>query len=146
MSSSEWDGDYVVAAFIFTRCPMLEMCPATVKRLQKLAVKLDEAGVENYKLLAITMDPEWDTPSVLNAYAKSMEAQGITFLTGPWLTMRDLFRQFGLVVKPNANVVLEHTMMVALIGTDGKFLIKTDAIGWSLDTFYDKILADAKAQ
>jgi len=144
MRSREWKGNYIVAAFIFTRCPKPEMCPATVRRLKALAVKLDEAGVKNYKLAGITMDPAWDTPSVLNAYARNMKADGVTFLTGPWRTMRDLFRQFGIVVKPNSLVILEHTMMIALIDPDGKFLIKDDAKTWSLDTFYDKIVSDAK--
>jgi len=144
--SSDWDGDYVVAAFIFTRCTDLDMCPATVKRLQELADKLDKADVHNYKLLGITMDPEYDTPSVLNLYAKGHKAEGITFLTGPWLTMRDLFRLFGITVNPDANKILEHSMMIALIGTDGEYLIKDNTMEWSLDTFYDKIMADLKGE
>ena len=144
MRTSEWKGNYIVAAFIFSRCPMPEMCPATVGRLQDLAAKLNEAGVSNIKLAAITMDPVWDTPSVLNAYAKNMKANGVTFLTGPWQTMRDLFRQFGLVVQPDSRVILKHTMMTALIGPDGKFLIKDDTMGWSLDKFYEAIVADTK--
>ena len=60
------------------------------------------------------------------------------------MTMKDLFRQFGIVVKPDSRVMLQHTMMTALISPNGKFLIKDDTKGWSLEKFYDAIIADAK--
>jgi protein SCO1/2 len=68
-----------VADFIFTRCGA--SCPMMTQRLARLEGELPEdLGV---RLVSFTVDPEYDTPEVLQRYAESFGAPGRwLFLTG----------------------------------------------------------------
>jgi protein SCO1/2 len=68
-----------IADFIFTRCP--SSCPMMTSRMAKLNRKLaDDLPVH---LVSISVDPETDTPAVLQRYAESYQAPDRwLFLTG----------------------------------------------------------------
>ena len=68
-----------VAGFVFTRCS--GPCPkitGTMRRLQ------DELSGVDARLVSFSVDPEWDTPDVLRAYADAVGAdrERWWFLTG----------------------------------------------------------------
>jgi protein SCO1/2 len=75
-------GKVWMAGFIFTRCPTI--CPAitaTMSRVQHRA-----RGIENeFRLVSFSVDPEYDTPAVLTAYAAQHRASPRMwrFVTGP---------------------------------------------------------------
>ncbi|MCA9492381.1 MAG: copper-binding protein [Myxococcales bacterium] len=87
--------------FIYTRCPIPEYCPATVAKL----AALQEVMPEQARLVAVTMDPEYDSPGVLKAYAKEHGA-----VSGKW--------DFGLV----PDEVLVGVAEKAGLRVDGKGL------------------------
>ncbi len=73
-----------IAGFIFTRCSGI--CPAMTARMARLQSQLPAS----YRLLSITVDPEYDTEVVLKRYAKQTGAgPRWIFLTGP---REDLYR------------------------------------------------------
>lgn len=74
-------GDIWVAAFIFTRCQ--GPCPTITTRMAKLGKMLRERN--RAKLVSITVDPDYDTPTILSRYAESFRADSKRwlFLTGP---------------------------------------------------------------
>lgn len=78
---SDLEGQVWVASFIFTRCPSI--CPKLTSRMAELSERTK--GLDDVKLVTITVDPENDTPDVLAAYAKGYHADPArwTFLTGP---------------------------------------------------------------
>ena len=69
-----------VASFVFTRCT--GPCPRVVSTLRELQRRLDPASPA--RIVTFSVDPEHDTPDVLAAYARSLEADPArwTFLTG----------------------------------------------------------------
>jgi protein SCO1/2 len=74
-------GKVWVANFVFTRCP--SVCPMLTAKFQAVQKKLaDVAGV---RYVSISVDPEYDTPAVLNEYAQRFSADPSrwSFLTGP---------------------------------------------------------------
>jgi protein SCO1/2 len=79
-----------LADFVFTRCAA--SCPLISLRMQRLDRELPpDLGV---RLVSFTVDPDYDTPQVLEAYAKSYAAPGRwLFLTGPREQLHDLIRQ-----------------------------------------------------
>lgn len=79
VTESDTAGDVWVAAFIFTRCP--SSCPRISATMKSLQGPLLKAGV---RLASISVDPEYDTPAVLDRYAKGLGADpaGWRFLTG----------------------------------------------------------------
>ena len=80
--SKELAGHVWVAGFMFTRCPTI--CPvitATMGRIQHRS-----RGIHNgFRLVSFSVDPTYDTPQVLAAYARQNKASPRVwrFLTGP---------------------------------------------------------------
>lgn len=91
-------GKPYVADFIFTSCP--GVCPVLSKRMQEFAATVPTGEVN---LVSVSVDPETDTPDVLEAYAQKHDA-GETwyFLTG---TRDDVHR----LVKDGFQLVLDDS-------------------------------------
>ncbi|MDB4954326.1 MAG: electron transport protein SCO1/SenC [Myxococcales bacterium] len=75
-------GHATIVSFVFTRCDLI--CPVTSMRMENIQEKtFDAAG--RVKLLSFTVDPDYDTPERLTAYAKRYHANPTQwrFVTGP---------------------------------------------------------------
>ena len=72
-------GSIWIADFIFTHCP--GMCPMLSQRMSRLQTTLHNEPV---RLLSFSVDPERDTPQVLQRYAQRYHADALRwlFLTG----------------------------------------------------------------
>ncbi|REA57680.1 SCO family protein [Dyadobacter luteus] len=70
-----------VADFFFTTCPTI--CPVMKKQMLTVYEKFKDNP--ELMILSHTIDPEHDTPSVLNTFAKDLNVTGTQwqFLTGP---------------------------------------------------------------
>jgi len=89
-----------VADFIFTRCPA--SCPLMTARMARLNRELpDDLAV---RLVSISVDPEHDTPQVLQRYAESFKAPDRwLFLTGGKQEIYQLSRKgfkLGIEIPP----------------------------------------------
>jgi protein SCO1/2 len=75
-------GHPTIVSFIFTRCDTI--CPVTSMTMGKIQDKTFDAG-ERIKLLSISVDPTYDTPPRLAAYATRYHADPARwrFITGP---------------------------------------------------------------
>jgi len=87
-------GKYWVANFIFTRCT--GMCPTLTARMASLDQAMYQAmsRANDVLLVSFSVDPDWDTPSVLGRYAgeHGAEPSRWLFLTG---SREDLYRLIG---------------------------------------------------
>jgi protein SCO1/2 len=63
----------VALTFIYTRCPQPEFCPAMITRLQQLQAALGEPA-DPVRIVAVTLDPAYDTPEILSAFAAQVGA------------------------------------------------------------------------
>jgi protein SCO1/2 len=69
--SSELRGKVWMAGFIFTRCPTI--CPAITARMAKIQHRA--RGIEErFRLVSFSVDPLYDTPERLAAYARQHRA------------------------------------------------------------------------
>ena len=89
-----------IADFVFTRCPA--SCPMMTARMAKLNRELpDDLDV---RLVSVSVDPEHDTPEVLQRYAQSYQAPDRwLFLTGGKDEIYRLSRQgfkLGIDIPP----------------------------------------------
>jgi protein SCO1/2 len=75
-------GKIIVADFFFTRCGTI--CPKMSVQMQQLQFKLDDDAFDDVLFLSHTVDPENDTPEVLDEYARKLQADTARwkFLTG----------------------------------------------------------------
>ena len=76
-------GHPTIVDFVFTRCDTI--CPVVSARMQRLQERLGDPKAEAVKLLSISVDPIYDTPDKLAAYAERFGAkpEKWKFLTGP---------------------------------------------------------------
>src|SRR5205823_2461056 len=62
---SDFRGGPVAIDFIYTRCPMPDVCP----RLSANFARLQKRFGNRITLFSVTIDPEYDTPTVFAEYA-----------------------------------------------------------------------------
>jgi protein SCO1/2 len=81
LSRADLLGKVWVVDFFFTRCP--GPCPVMSSRMAEISKELKKA--KDVRLVSVSIDPENDTPAVLSAYAKRLNADPSrwSFLTGP---------------------------------------------------------------
>lgn len=101
-SDKDTEGKILVVDFFFTRCTTI--CPRMSAQMQQLQLRLDEPRYDDVLFLSHTVDPEHDTPEVLKAYAKRLQADSTRwkFLTGH---APDIYRQgnLGYLLTANAD-------------------------------------------
>ncbi len=140
VSPTRFRGKQIVMNFIFTRCPVLTMCPAATERMMALQKAAREAGVENLELISITLDPDFDTPGVLREYAevRGIDTSNFSFLTGPESAIKDLLRQFGVIAYFEGSI-LQHTLATLLINESGRIVHRADGSSWNVDEFVERM-------
>lgn len=111
-------GRVVAVNFIYTRCPLPEVCPRLAANFARLQKRF--AG-QKVMLLSITLDPQYDTVPVLAEYAKTWRADGQTWhlLTGELNSVATVAARFGMVYWPEQGL-LTHTSMTGVIDQQGR--------------------------
>lgn len=93
LTSESLKGQVWIASFFFSRCPSI--CPVQQADFQKILGHVDDLKSPDKKpirLISFTVDPEFDTPEVLKAYAKKRGADPSlwTFATGDEAKLKEL--------------------------------------------------------
>lgn len=111
-------GKVVAVNFIYTRCPLPEVCPRLASHFARLQKRF--AGTE-VRLLSVTLDPQYDTVAVLDEYARKWRADGLVWhlLTGELAKVAKVAAQFGMVYWPEQGL-LTHTSMTGVIDQQGR--------------------------
>lgn len=140
VSAARFRGKQIVLNFIFTRCPIATMCPAATERMMTLQTEARKEGVPNLELVSITLDPEYDTPGVLNEYAlaRGIDTTNFSFLTGPESAIKDLLTQFGVIAQFDGSI-LQHTLATLLINENGRIVHRADGSRWDVQEFVGKM-------
>lgn len=84
-TKQEMLGQVTIANFIFTRCPTI--CPVFTMKMQRVAEQTDS----KIQLISFSVDPEYDTPERLAAYAAKHRADTKRwhFLTGDYQEVKE---------------------------------------------------------
>ncbi len=116
---SQMRGEPVAVTFLYTRCPVADACPMTTAKFSRLAAMLKEKDFG--RLLAVTVDPEHDTPRVLADYAKRAGAdpKRWKFLTGPPREVAEVASKFGILYYPDHGQIV-HGQGVAVVDPQGR--------------------------
>ncbi|WP_269537284.1 SCO family protein [Cerasicoccus fimbriatus] len=140
-------GKNVVYNFIFTRCQMPKMCPATTARTLKLQKMLDASDLKDAHLVTITFDPEYDTPGILNEYAVQRGAHfdNYSLLTGDPDAIEDLMKQFGILTIAEDGTI-NHTMATIMTDGNGMVVYRKEGSMWSPQDFFDRLSEREKGQ
>jgi len=137
---SDFRGRVVAIDFIYTRCPLPDVCPRLSANFAYVSKRLRGRDVT---LLSITIDPQFDTPPVLAEYAHRYGGDGESwrFLTGTTDQIRDVGGRFGLIYWPEEGS-LTHTSATAVIGRDGRLEALIEGSSYRPDQLRDLIEHD----
>jgi protein SCO1/2 len=130
-------GKVVAVNFIYTRCPLPDVCPRLSANFATIQRRFRERLGADLVLLSVTVDPEFDTPPVLAEYAKrwSADARGWRFLTGD---VRKLAAQLGEVYWTDEGSI-GHNSTTSIIGRDGRLAAAVEGSNWRVDQLADLI-------
>ncbi len=124
---SAFRGAVVAVDFIYTRCPLPDVCPRLSANFARLQSRFGERMPRDLVLLSVTIDPRYDTPEVLLGYARIWKARpdGWRFLTGPDGEIETVARRFGMHYWPEEGLIT-HTSQTGVIGRNGKLAARVD--------------------
>jgi protein SCO1/2 len=131
-----------IADFVFTRCAIY--CPRLTVRMKELRERLPPA----IRTVSFSVDPEHDTPEVLERYAEQwgIEGRSWLFLTGEREPMWRLVREGFLLPVEDAPEVeaspILHSNRFVLVDSAGRIRDTYDAFD---DDALERILADLSA-
>jgi protein SCO1 len=117
----------LLLTFIYTRCPVPDFCPLMSNNFSEVLKQLQRIPkvFAQTQLLSISIDPEYDKPSVLRSYGKvyagdvDRDFQHWQFASGSPEEVRKAADFFGLSYNQKEGQVV-HTLQTVLIGSDGK--------------------------
>ena len=126
--------------FIFTRCQLPEMCPASTARMAELQSRAADAGLEDLHFVTITFDPEFDSPGVLRQYAEGYDIQLDNFhllTNSDPQVCEDLLRRFGILTIEEDGTI-NHTMATFLVDKNGRVAYRKEGSQWSASDFLER--------
>jgi len=128
---ADFRGKVLAIDFIYTRCPLPDVCPRLSASFATLQRRFREQLGKDLMLLTVTVDPEYDTPRVLAEYAKRWGAdpRGWRFLTGD---VGSLAAQLGEVYWTDEGAI-GHNSVTSIIGGDGRLAAAVDGSSWRVD-------------
>lgn len=139
-SLDDFRGKILILTFIYTRCPLPDFCPRMSKNFKILCEKIakDEDPPDNWQILSLSFDPDFDSPKVLRNYAKaySDDSKRWIFATGDRSEIDAITEKFGLIYNRSriSPTDWDHNLRTILIDPEGK--IHKIYIGnlWTPDT------------
>ena len=131
LSLQELRGKVVAVTFMYTSCG--DTCPLLTARMVQLQSRLGADFGARVFFVAITVDPEQDTPEVLKRYAQTHGADltGWAFLTGAPAEIRQVARQYGIYSKKTRLGQVDHTFLTSLI--DHRGILRVQYLGVRFD-------------
>lgn len=135
-------GDYLFISFVFTRCPMPEMCPLTMELTKKLILKWKkENHPKQMHFMAITLDPQFDTPAVIREYVTKhqINVPEFTFATGDEKSLNEFGSFFNIAAFPGGKFI-NHNIRSVLLSPDLKTIARFDDNQWNPEKVLTEIL------
>jgi protein SCO1/2 len=132
LHSADLRGQVVAIDFIYSRCPLPDVCP----RLSANFAMLQRRFGANVTLLSVTVDPDYDTPAVLADYARRWSA-GSTwhFLTGD---VAPLAAALGEIYWAGEGSI-GHNSTTCIIDRDGRLVAAIEGSNYRPDQLVNLI-------
>lgn len=131
-------GHPTIVFFGFTHCP--EVCPTTLVEMDGWLKTLGDEG-KDIQAYFVSVDPERDTPQVMNDYVSNVSDR-ITGITGDPAKVDKMIKDFKIYARKvptdGGDYTMDHTASVLLLGKGGQFF-GTIAYGENQDTALAKL-------
>jgi protein SCO1/2 len=138
---SRFHGQPFVVTFIYTRCPLPDYCPLMMQRFAALeTATAGDPGLAGVRLLAVSVDPTFDTPAVLRAFGQRY-ATGAgpdkrftrwQLATGAPADIKKLAAFFGLDYFEEDGQIM-HALRTAIVDSQGGVYKVFEGNSWTVD-------------
>lgn len=130
ITQNDYNGKVYVVEFFFTTCPSI--CPVMNSNL--VEIQKEFRGFDDFGVASFTINPDYDTPSVLKAYAEKhgIEDMDWHLMTGNRQEIYDLANiGFNIFAAEDIGVPggFEHSGLFALVDKNGYLRSRTDDFG-----------------
>jgi len=123
-------GKVVAIDFIYTRCPLPDVCPRLSANFAFLQRQFRGQVGADLALLSVTVDPDFDTPAVLAEYARRWAAApGWLFLTG---NVAPLASALGEIYWADEGSI-GHNSTTSIFGRDGRLAAQVEGSNYRPD-------------
>ena len=141
VSLADLRGKVVAVTFIYTTCA--DTCPLLTAKMARIQSRLGQDFGARVRFVSVTVDPERDTPAMLERYAKAHGARldGWAFVTGPPEAILEMGRRYGVYMKPSGRGDVDHTFLTSLVDATGA--LRVQDLGVRFDP--EEMLADLRA-
>ena len=129
MKLSSISSKYSLISFIFSKCPMPNMCPASIIKNQYLA---NHFLKDDISFIIISFDYLYDTPDVMKSMYGNMETDNMIFLSS-YKHINDIFtltQQSGVAYWGVEDNNIGHSMRSILVDENLKLITSFDGIDW----------------
>lgn len=146
-SLTEWRGAPLAITFTYTRCPLPEFCPRIDRQFAAAAnaIEADPSLRGRAKLVTISFDPEFDTPAVMKAHARTLGADERvwTFATGTREQIELFAARFGVAVTREGATAADimHNLRTIVVGPDGTVRAMHSGSDWAVARLIDDLRA-----
>jgi protein SCO1/2 len=134
-------GKVVAVTFIYTSCA--DTCPLLTAKLVRLQSRFGADFGSKVFFVAVTVDPQLDTPETLKRYAQAHGADlaGWAFLTGTAAEIQQVTRGYGIYTRKTPLGDVDHTFLTSLI--DQRGTLRVQYLGVRFDP--EELLRDLQA-
>jgi protein SCO1 len=134
-------GKVAAVTFIYATCT--DTCPLLTAKLAGLGKRMGKDFSAKVAFVAITVDPERDTPDVLRSYAQAHGARGAgwAFLTGTPAEIKDVAQRYGVFARKTDRGDVDHTFLTSLVDRAGA--LRVQYMGVRFDP--DEMLRDLRS-
>ena len=141
VDATELRGRVVVLTFLDSQCT--DVCPILASQIGGTIDRLRPAEREQVTAVAISTDPDEDTPASVRAFLGKQRALGrIVYLRGPEREMRSLWKRFQILASLESGEDTLHSAPVRIYDREGVWVTTLHA---GADLSEDNLLHDIRA-
>ena len=120
-------GHRLALTFMYTSCPQPDFCPLMDRNFAAVQNEIKKTpALADVRLVSVSFDPAHDTPAVLQAHAKALQAEPAVwhFVTTSPEDIKAFAAKFGVVAEPSdeSPAILTHNLSTAVIDADGRLV------------------------
>jgi protein SCO1/2 len=135
VSMADQRGKLVVLTFLYTNCP--DVCPLITQNLNQ-ALQMLGAKSEDVRVLAVSVDPEGDTPKSVEAYAKAHHLlPEFHYLIGSRPELTEVWKDYDVAAVASDPELVDHTAYTMLVDRSGEGRVIYDASVTAKDVVHD---------
>lgn len=134
------NGELLVVYFGYTSCP--DVCPTSMSDLKSAKRELGSLG-DRVRVAMVTVDPQRDTPEILNSYLSHFFTAFHSLRTDDNATLRSAETAFGassaITPKPDGTYDVSHSASAYAVDSAGRIVIE-----WPFGTKSEQMATDIR--